>query len=84
MGGDRIENIKKIIDEVFICLENGEFEKLEELAIKLQTIDLSVLTEEEKKDIFSSVNSIISLVSEKKAEVANHIEQTQKLKKFKF
>jgi len=84
VGGNRIEDIKKTIDDIFISLENGEFEKLHSLVSNLGSVDFSKYSDREKMLILSSLDSVLKMASEKRMNIANRMEETKKLKKFKF
>ena len=84
MGGNRIKNLKDIIDAIFIALKNKEFEKLSSLSKKLQEIDLQTLNEEDKIYFYNALDEIEKLVQKSKDEILKNIKDKESLKKFRM
>ena len=84
MGGNRIKNLKDIIDAIFIALKSKEFEKLSSLSKKLQEIDLQTLNEEDRKYFYNALDEIEKIVQKSKDEILKNIKDKESLKKFRI
>ena len=84
MGGNRIKNLKDIIDAIFIALKNKEFEKLSSLSKKLQEIDLQTLNEEDRRYFYNALDEIEKIVQKSKDEILKNIQDKENLKKFRI
>ena len=84
MGGNRIKNLKDIIDAIFIALKSKEFEKLSSLSKKLQEIDLQTLNEEDRKYFYNALDEIEKIVQKSKDEILKNIQDKESLKKFRM
>jgi len=84
LGGNRIKNLKDIIDAIFIALKNKEFKKLSSLSKKLQEIDLQTLNEEDRKYLYNALDEIEKIVQKSKDEILKNIKDKESLKKFRI
>lgn len=82
MGGNRIESLKKIVDEIILEINSENFENLDNLQKKLSEFDLASLNIEEKTYLINALNEIEKIVTEKKRSILKSIGDKEKLKKF--
>lgn len=84
MGGDTIENIKKLLDSAFVYLHNNEIEKIDQIIEKLQDFDFSILTDNQKEEIFRQIEELISYLDAKRSEILHQLDSFNHMKKYKF
>jgi len=84
MGRDQIQSLKKELDQLFLALEMGEFEKLKSGFQKIREYPLSQLNEEQKRALLSSLQQLEQMAKEKKSKLLKELQEKEALLKFKF
>lgn len=82
MGGDRIESIKDIIDNIFLSLEQKDYKRLLILGDKLKNIDLKTLNKKEIEFLKNALDEIIKKGKNNKKEILKSIKDKEDLKKY--
>lgn len=82
MGGDRIESIKDIIDNIFLSLEQKDYKRLLILGDKLKSIDLKTLNKKEIEFLKNALDEIIKKGKNNKKEILKSIKDKKDLKKY--
>lgn len=82
MGGDRIESIKDIIDNIFLSLEQKDYKRLLILGDKLKSIDLKTLNKKEIEFLKNALDEIIKKGKNNKKEILKSIKDKEDLKKY--
>lgn len=82
MGGDRIESIKDIIDNIFLSLEQKDYKRLLILGDKLKNIDLKSLNKKEIEFLKNALDEIIKKGKNNKKEILKSIKDKEDLKKY--
>ena len=84
MGGNRIKNLKKIVDDIFLSLQNKDYEKLPGLGKELQRIDLNSLSKEERVYLKNAINEIEKIAEISKESILKNLNDKEMLKKYKL
>lgn len=84
MGGDRIKNLKDIVDDIFLSLQNKDYEKLPGLGKELQRIDLNSLSKEERVYLKNAINEIEKIAEISKESILKNLNDKEMLKKYKL
>lgn len=84
MGGDRIKNLKEIVDDIFLSLQNKDYEKLPGLGKELQRIDLNSLSKEERVYLKNAINEIEKIAEISKESILKNLNDKEMLKKYKL
>lgn len=82
MGGDRIESIKDIIDNIFLSLEQKDYKRLLILGDKLKSIDLKTLNKKEIEFLKNALDEIIKKSKSYQKEILKSIKDKEDLKKY--
>lgn len=82
MGGDRIESIKDIIDNIFLSLEQKDYKRLLILGDKLKGIDLKALNKKEIEFLKNALDEIIKKSKSYQKEILKSIKDKEDLKKY--
>jgi len=82
LGGNRIEELKNIIDKIFLSLEKDDFEMLSLLEKRLNSIDLNSLKNEDKIYLNKALLEIEKKIADKKEKILRLIGDKENLKKF--
>lgn len=84
MGGNRIKNLKEIVDDIFLSLQNKDYEKLPGLGKELQRIDLNSLSKEERVYLKNAINEIEKIAEISKESILKNLNDKEMLKKYKL
>ncbi|WP_029522589.1 hypothetical protein [Persephonella sp. KM09-Lau-8] len=82
MGGNIID-LRHLFDQIFLALENEDYEKIQQLSKQLQGIDFSGLSPEEAKEIIQKINQIEKITEEKQKNIISAIEKKMNMKKYR-
>ncbi len=82
MGGNRIKSLNKLIDDIFLVLKQGDFEKLSELSRIMGSIDLNQLDDKEKIYLDNALEELEKIASDLKSDIIKSIKDKENLKKF--
>ncbi len=83
MGGDRIEDIEKLLDRILLAIEEERLEEaqegIERLSLALQNISANTASK-----IAPRVDYIAKCIEEKKAQTLTSLSEKEKLLRYKF
>jgi len=82
LGGNRIKSLNKLIDDIFLVLKQGDFEKLSELSRIMGSIDLNQLDDKEKIYLDNALEELEKIASDLKSDIIKSIKDKENLKKF--
>jgi len=82
LGGNRIKSLNKLIDDIFLVLKQGDFEKLSELSRIMGSIDLNQLDDKEKIYLDNALEELEKIASDLKSNIIKSIKDKENLKKF--
>jgi len=83
MGGHPIENIKQIVDSIFLAIEN-ENETLEETIARLENYPIEKLSPQELRFLSKAIEEIEKRLEAKRSNVVQALRQKEDLKKYRF
>ena len=83
MGGYPIENIKQIVDSIFLAIEN-ENETLEETIARLENYPIEKLSPQELRFLSKAIEEIEKRLEAKRSDVVQALRQKEDLKKYRF
>lgn len=83
MGGYPIEDIKKIVDSIFLAIESDD-ESLATYISTLEDFPLDTLSSEEISYLYNAIEEIQKRLREKKSRVVQALGEKESLKKFQF
>ena len=81
MGGNRIEDIKQLIDRMFLCLHIGSLEELQSLVNRLAQQELASLSIDERIVLDNALAEMDRIAKEKKEEILQSLNDKENLKK---
>ncbi|NPA04091.1 MAG: hypothetical protein GXO61_04435 [Epsilonproteobacteria bacterium] len=84
MGGDRIESLKKILEELFLSLELKDTQKFTLAFEKLKGFPFSSLSIEQKRDALEALKKLEKRINEEKSQILKELQEKEALLKFKF
>ena len=84
MGGDTIESIEKLIEQISLNLELGRLQEAEEGITKLSIISYDFMKEEELRQLLPKIDHIIHILSKKKEETLHSLTNLQKIDSYRF
>lgn len=83
MGGDSIENIKKILDSIFVAIDLDD-DSLEDCIAKLKKFSFETLSSQELYYVLHAIEEIQKRLEEKKCKILQAMEEKEHLKNFQF
>ena len=83
MGRHPIENIKQIVDSIFLAIESDD-ESLATYITVLENFPLDTLSSEEISYLYNAIEEIQKRLEEKKSRVVQALGKKESLKKFRF